>query len=139
MLQMSAWAVFRTSSAWDLNVRFARFSVIRLSFFAAACTKVRFWRCITAKCHHAESLRWAANTKCATSREGPQSPQCSHSSIDIHHFLANGRFGEFVRVFLHMQRMAAIRRPCRITASQQSTQRAYSVEKLRNQKIEFFR
>ena len=49
------------AGARDLGVSFqqfriVRFSVIRHWFFAAACTKVRFRRCITAQCYHAEGL-----------------------------------------------------------------------------------
>ena len=66
-----------------------RFPVIRHWFFAAACTKVRFRRCITAQCYHAEGLRWAANTNCATSREGPLCPASRTSRARA----ANVRFG----------------------------------------------
>ena len=48
MLKMSAWGVFRTSSAWDLNVRIVRTAVVPTPGFAERRTNGRFPRC-TAK------------------------------------------------------------------------------------------
>ena len=83
-------------------------------FCAAACTNVRFRRCITTQCYHAEGLRCAANTNNRCTGQGPLSPQVSHSSVGIQQFLVNGRFGEIARLLLHPQQMAAVRPSRRI-------------------------